>query len=246
MAIAFDAVSLSSVSASVASFNWTHTPVGTPAGVYVVTITSGSSTEHATAVTYGGVAMTAEAGGSAVDTTAEPAVSTLWALDTSVPPTGAKTVEVTRTNNATEVCAFCITVTSGDGCDVTGVGLTQNDGILGETNVDDGSPGTNSTRFMVGFSGRASAPAVGSSTTTLGTIALGTSNRWGIGGRETTAGQGSRPVGFSDGTSDDRALVRWAVKQVAAPASSEDFPDMQDPARGVGALASARLGGMLQ
>lgn len=37
--------------------------------------------------------------------------------------------------------------------------------------------------------------------------------------RETTAGQGSRPVGFSYGTSDDRAAVHLAVREVSAPPS---------------------------
>lgn len=216
MAIAFDAFTASSVSTSVASFDTTHTSVGTPAGAYVVTITANSATEHATGVTYGGSAMTAEAGGSAVDTAGEPGVCTLWSLEASV-PTGAQTVTVTRTNDAIEMLAYIITVTSDSGCDVTGIVLLQEDLTIAEQSVDDGSPGTNSVRFACGYCGAATAPTAGANSTLLHSIAtLGGSTRSATAVRETTAGQGSRNVGMVRGASDDRAVVHWAVKEAAS------------------------------
>jgi len=215
VSIAFDWHSVSSISTSASSFSWTHTPVGTPAGVYVVTITSNSATEHATAVTYGGVSLTAETGGSAVDTAGEPGVVTLWSLNSSV-PSGAKSVVVTRTNDAIEMLAYAITVTSGGGCSVAGIVLLQEDGTIAEQLVDDGSPGTNSVRFAAGYCGAATAPIAGANSTLLDSIAtLGASTRSAALVRETTAGQGSRSVGMVRGASDDRAVVHWAVKEIA-------------------------------
>lgn len=215
MSIAFDSHSVSSVSTSASSFSWIHTPVGTPAGVYVATITSNSATEHATAVTYGGVSLTAETGGSAVDTAGEPGVATLWSLNSSV-PSGAQSVVVTRTNDAIEMIAYAITVTSGGGCSVAGIVLLQEDGTIAEQLVDDGSPGTNSVRFAAGYCGAATAPTAGANSTLLDSIAtLGASTRSAALVRETTAGQGSRSIGMVRGASDDRAVVHWAVKETA-------------------------------
>ena len=215
MSIAYDAYSVSSVSTSAASFSWTHTPAGTPAGVYVATITSNSATEHATAVTYGGVAMTAETGGSAVDTLGEPGVTTLWSLNSGV-PSGAQSVVVTRTNDTIEMLAYAITVTSGGGCSVVGIVLLQEDGTIAEQSVDDGSPGTNSVRFAAGYCGAATAPTAGANSTLLHSIAtLGSSVRSAALVRETTAGQGARSVGMVRGATDDRAVVHWAVKETA-------------------------------
>lgn len=56
MAIAFDADSHSG--AETADYNWPHTPVGTPRGVVVIIVQSGTEADEVNAVTYGGVPMT--------------------------------------------------------------------------------------------------------------------------------------------------------------------------------------------
>src|SRR6185503_6117634 len=51
-----------------ASFSWGHPATGKPAGILVYTINHSNTNEDVTAVTYGGRALTAVSGGSAVDT----------------------------------------------------------------------------------------------------------------------------------------------------------------------------------
>ena len=118
MAVAFDASSEShtgtTASTSEASFSWTHTPVGTPAGVYVFTFSAlaTTATDAATGVTYNGVALENCKPLSAVDTASEPCNLRVW-RHTGVPSTGAQTVAVTRLNDTTRVYAVCVTVTAG-------------------------------------------------------------------------------------------------------------------------------------
>jgi hypothetical protein len=130
------------------------------------------------------------------------------------------TVVVNRNNNTAELVAVAITVTASAGADTatTGTVLLQEDGTLAEQSVNDGSPGDNSVRFAAGFSGLATAPSVGANTTSLVSQVI-TSISY-VAARETTAGQGARSIGFSDGTSDDRAFVHLAVKQLGIPATA--------------------------
>src|SRR3989338_6515570 len=86
-AVAHDAASESHTgttgSTNQASFTWTHTPAGTPRGVLVYVFTR-SATLTVTGVTYGGIAMTAVAGGAAVDTGGEPGRVDAFFLGASV------------------------------------------------------------------------------------------------------------------------------------------------------------------
>src|SRR3989304_6406980 len=88
-AVAHDAASESHAgttgSTNQASFPWPHTPAGTPRGVLVNVFTR-SATQTVTGVTYGGVAMTAVAGGVAVDTGGEPGRGDAFFLGAAVPP----------------------------------------------------------------------------------------------------------------------------------------------------------------
>ena len=222
MAVAWDSQSESHTgttgSVSEGSFSWTHTPSGTPAGILVFTFTN-FSIDIISGVTYGGVAMTAVSGGYAVDTATEPGDCKAWYLGSSI-PTGAQTVTVTRTNNTTVAYAACHAVTASTNTEVytPGIVLLQNNGTFAEQNVDDGSPGTNRLRFAGTQSGNSSQfiPGANSTWDTGATIDYGV--RVCVTVRETTAGQGSRPVGFSYGTSDDRAAVHLAVREI--PSSS--------------------------
>lgn len=219
MAIAHDAATESADSTSEASFSWTHTPAGTPRGVLVFVATS-AATPLETGVTYGGQALTAVSGGVASDTAGEPCSLQAWFLGSGV-PTGAQTVEVTRTNNAESVWAVAITVTSGGDAAVAGVVVEQEDQALTEENVDDGSPGVNSVRYMGLCSGLAN-PATnvtdGANSTRLADTNFGGISQLALAMRETAAGQGSRPVGVT-ANSDDVAAVYLAVIETAAAAA---------------------------
>lgn len=218
MAVAWDSQSESHTgttgSVSEGSFSWTHTPSGTPKGILVFTFTNFSA-DIISAVDYGGVAMTAVSGGYAVDTATEPGDCKAWFLGSSI-PTGAQTITVTRTNNASTAYAACHAVTASGDTEIylPGIVLLQNNGTFAEQNVDDGSPGTNSLRFAGAHSGNSSQGIAGANSTldVASCIDYGVSVNVTV--RETTAGQGSRPVGFSYGTSDDRAAVHLAVREI--------------------------------
>jgi hypothetical protein len=236
MAIGFDASSEShtgtSGSASQASFTWTHTPVGSPTGILVFTFTNANA-DNATAVSWGGLSLTAVSGGRAVDTAGEPGDCKAWFFGGTTSQLSARsndTVTVTRTNNANVMYAVAVTVTSASGflpeVHTAGIVLLSTDGTLAEQSVTDGSPGSDSMRFAGINSGLA---AIVSNPTTPGTnnLSHGASSTWlqsidfgarviGV-VRETTAGQGSRSVGFRATTSDDRAAVHLAIKEVPEP-----------------------------
>ena len=220
MAVAFDAASESHTgttpSSSESSFSWTHTPVGTPAGVLVFTF-SQTATQICTAVTYGGVSVPAVSGGAAVDTAGETGACKAWFLNSGI-PTGAQTVAVTRNNTADEAYAIAITVTANGSTEVytSGMVLLQEDQSLTEQSVSDGSPGTNSVRFAGLSSGGVSPSAVaGSNSTLLAELIFGSTYYFGA-VRETTAGQGARSIGFTRAGSDDVAAVHLAVYEMAA------------------------------
>lgn len=218
MAVALDASSRSgsTVSASVASFSWTHTPVGTPAGVTVV-IGETVATNDVTSVTYGGVTVPRISGAVAVDSAGEPCLTDVYHLGSSV-PTGAQTVVVNRTNNADGVWAAAATVTAGADTEVytAGIVLLQGDQALAEVNVDDGSPGVDSMRFGILSSGALALTPAGANTTRLQTVQPSSRNMGFY--RETTAGQGSRPVGAVNATADDVAMTLYAVREVVSAA----------------------------
>jgi hypothetical protein len=213
LAVAHDATSESHTgttpSLSEASFNWTHTPSGTPTGLLIFTFDFTSNTHAPQSIDYGGTNVPAVSGGVATDSAAEPASVKAWFL--TAPPSGSQTVTVTRTNNANGCYAVAITVT-GTTPEVyePGIVLLNDDGALAEQNVDDNSPGTNSVRYAGCYSGDLNVPTTGANSTLLHDIDLGP--RGGKVVRETTAGQGSRPVGCTS-PSDDRAAVHLAVRE---------------------------------
>lgn len=221
MAVAHDAITDSHTgttgSASEASFTWSHNPVGVPKGILVFTFVLANA-DNATAVTYDGVALSAVTGGRAVDSDAgEEGDCKAWFLGSSVPTTDPANVVVTRTNNANVMWAASVSVTALTDTEIylPGIVLLQNDGTLAEQNVDDGSPGTSSLRYCGLNSGLPGAPTIGANSTAFGaTGAIDFGARVIVICRETTAGQGSRPVGWSSGTSDDRAAVHLAVREV--------------------------------
>jgi hypothetical protein len=222
VAVAFDAGSESHTgttgSVSEASFTWSHDPVGVPRGVLVFVQQNffGDATDIITSVTYAGVNVPAVAGGAAADTATETMLVKTFFLGTSVPTNDPATVVVNRVNNTTVLYAVCITVTALNDTGLSPTVLLQENAAVSEQNVDDGSPGTNSLRFAAVGTGLAAPPAAGANSTAVHSIDYGANGVAVV--RETTAGQGSRPVGCSSGTSDDLAAVHLAVKEVVTAA----------------------------
>jgi len=214
-------------STSQASFDFATAFNGgsSPEGVAVCTYSLGSATNKATAVTYGGESMTAVAGGEATRDGTEDVNAKLWFL--SSPPTGSVTITVTRTNDATPVWASAFAVEAATAAETevyaAGIVLVQTASTAAEQNVDDGSPGTNSLRFACIASGADATDDVGAnSSASAAQIDIGTMTARMV--FETTAGQGSRPVGSTDTTNVDRAIVHFAVRQVAAAGGSPPRP----------------------
>lgn len=237
MAIAFDASSESHTgttgSTSEASFSWTHTPADTPKGVLIFTFVNANA-DDAVSITYGGVnvPVVKDSGNNdvrAVDTTGEPGDCKAWFLGSGV-PTGSQTVTVTRNNNSNVMYAVAITVTSSQDSAVhTGTGgivLIQGDTALIEQAVTDGSSGTgNSMRFAAVNSGcdQFSTTPIKPDGITLAPYDVDSTWVHGIDFvtrvcgvvRETTAGTGSRSVGFLSPT-EDTAAVHLAIKDIVA------------------------------
>ena len=194
------------------SFTWQHSPSGTPQGV-VVFVYTWADADYVSTVTYGGVTMTEISQGEASDTATEPGRVTTFFLGSSV-PTGNQNVVVNRTNNSTTMYATAATVTASYDTEVytSGIVLLEDNGTYGVQSVSDGSPGSNSLRFAAGYSGRNAALSAGTGSTAIQSIVVGSTTSANL-ARENTAGQGSRNVGFSYNTSDDRAGVHLAIRE---------------------------------
>jgi len=195
------------------SFSWTHTTSTDPQGVLVLVFQGVSATDAVSSVTYDGVTVPAVSGGRATDTATEPGSVAAFYLGSSVPTTNNPTVQVNRTSNTTTMWAVCATVTAAKNTEATGVVLLQNNGAISQQSVDDGSPGSNSVRYAgVYYGGSTPAPA-GANSTLLHSNDAGAYGWTAV--RETTAGQGSRLVGCTQGTSDDRAAVHFAIREAS-------------------------------
>jgi hypothetical protein len=214
------------VSQSEASFNWSHTVGASANYLWVVTCDLSSTTHAATAVDVGGNAMT-DLSVTAQDSAAEPSSGKLWGL--ANPPTGAQTITVTRTNNTNGVYAVAASQIGTGTLEVyvTGVATQNDDGALSEISVDDGSPGTNSLRYAVGYTGDLNAPGTGANSTALQSIDIGPRAVGAV--RETTAGQGARSVGLTS-PSDDRWQIGFAVREAGGGAQTVTIGGLIDQA----------------
>lgn len=226
MAVAHDNAAESHTGTSgasgVASFSWTHNPVGTPKGILVFVVNLDSASGITTSVTWGGVPLTMSTNGVAADTAGEVGRCAAWFLGDAAAIAGRadNTVVVNRTNNANVMYAVSITVTATGDTEIyePGVVLLQEDGTLAVQSVTDGGSATASMRYAGGMTGLQTVPTTaGTGSTFLFGIDIGAQGA--IACRETTAGTGARNVGFSSGTSDDRAIVHLAVREVVPPPS---------------------------
>lgn len=217
MAVAHDAASESHTGTTghsgSASFNWQHTPVGTPRGVLVFVCQANNAGDDVTSVTYGSATLSAPPNANAADTNGEMGRVRVFFAGASI-PTGQQTVTVNRANNANVMYAICITVTAGQDTQAVGPVLIQEQGTFAVQAVDDGnSNGINSLRYACAFSGGSNVLAAGSGSTVTGMPSIDFGLYTITSCVESAAGQGSRNVGFSYGTSDDRAAVHIAIRE---------------------------------
>jgi hypothetical protein len=237
MAVAFDAVSEShsgtTGATGAASFTWNHGGGASARGalVFVFGVVT-NALPPVTSVTYGGATMTAVPY-TAIDTDTEPGSVRAYYLDNC--GTGTKAVVVNRSDStpwAHVLYAVCYTVTAAKATEVylpgvqtqagsaapataassSSTGAATNAGLL---SITDGSPGTNSLRFMGRYQGTSNvtaagtgstAPASGAASIDFGVYIVETFY-------ETTAGQGARNVGGAN-ISDDLAVIALAVREV--------------------------------
>ena len=230
MAVAFDVATESHTgttgNASAASFTWNHTGGASAKGALVFVFSIGALTD--TSVTYGGTTMLAVPY-TAADTDTELGSVRAYYLDNC--GTGTKAVVVNRTNNAVVMYAVAYTVTAAGPTEVYQQGVKTKSGstaiataasstgtgtgTLAEDTVTDGSPGTNSLRFMGRYQGTSNVTAAGANSTApasaagsidFGLFVIDTFY-------ETTAGQGARNVGGATIT-DDVAAILLAVREI--------------------------------
>lgn len=229
MAVAHVSSSHVAATASVASISVNLDTTGARCGVIFAYTYGNSGATIFTSATIAGVNAPAVTGGVAADTATEGGNVKAYFLDNI---TAGASVAFTgvRTNSAVIAGISAIALSAASACEVytAGIVLLQEDGLIVEQSVDDGSPGTNSLRLAFAYTGNATPAPVGANTTSIGShdqTAFGSSS-----GRETTAGQGSRLVGLNLGaTSDDRAAVHFAVRETPAAATSIPYLVMAPP-----------------
>lgn len=197
------------------SFSWSYNPGAPAAGVFVA-VFSGSITNQATGVTYGGQAMdlVAEAHVSGAEDTGTVA---LYFLGSNI-PTGNQTIEVSRNNNSTRMGAIGAAVSADADTEIyaDGIALLEGNGSVSEQNADDGlqSGDPDSLRFAAGWFGHGSAPPAGpNSEASLWSYQWSSSNQSARVVVEATGGNGPRPVGFETATADERAIVHFAIRE---------------------------------
>lgn len=216
MAVAHSAASESHTgttgSSNQAAFSWTHTQTGTPQGVLVFVYTFASTAALVSSVTYGGVSLTAVSGGTATDTAGEPGRTDTYFVGSGL-GSGNQTITVNRTNNATVMYATAATVTANYNTEIitANIVLLQNNLAMTEQSVSDDWPGSFSLRYAGAYSGLATPPGAGASSTVLNSIDVGSYGAAMV--REDTAGQGPRDIGFS-ANNDDCAAVHLAISEI--------------------------------
>ena len=192
-------------------FTFPHTPAGTPRGVLLFCFVNADEVGAFVSASYGGVAMTAVPGGEAVDTATEPGRCKAFFLGAGI-PTGTQTVSIDHSASTAVKYAVVVTVTAAYNTQTIGTPvLLQDNGTLAEQNVDSGA-GTTALRYAGLNSGLPDVPPAGANSTALLGIDFGARVVGTV--REAAAGAGSRPVGFTSATSDDRAAVHLAICEI--------------------------------
>lgn len=221
MAVGYVTSAVKANQASVGSFNFDSSlGTGGRAGLVFVVTYANSGVPIDTGVTWNSVAMTPLYYGA--DTNTEPAAVRVYFLDNI----SNGTVTVSRTNNTVVTSAFAVVVSAASATIASQVRTAGGAGTIntnantseagtaasGPIAVNDNSPGSNSMRFSVSFTGAATPLSADATSST----SIQTDDRTSFGTtlvRETTAGQGSRNVGVATGTTDDWAVAAIAVSE---------------------------------
>jgi hypothetical protein len=224
-------------SASQASFDISITPSVSVAGILVFTFVNANA-DNATSVKINpagaNVDVPVVTGGRAVDTATEAGDCKAWFLGSGLPAGGsAWTVRVNRTNNANVMYAVVITVTASGNTEVFDVVLKQENQALNTTAATHGEEGIHNgsnvtaVRYAGINSGLTTHPAAGANSTELASIEFTTLRSVTV-VRETTAGTGSRYVGFNAAT-DDVAAVYLCVREVVSETPDITFDCLISP-----------------
>lgn len=259
MAIAFDAVSNSAEVRTTGTghanpVTWTHTPVGTPKGVVVFILSSGTNSNDIITgpVTYGGVTCShvAHVDFLVSEGAGEPGSAYAYFLGSGI-PTGAQTVSVAYddSNSAFKVCV-AVTVTASSNTEV--IDFDTLEGIAANPGVTLDSASRTAIRLLGMFSGRQDTsidPGTGL-TEMFAMNAEGGISRSYQAARETTPSSGATALSFT-ATSDDIALVGVALGEIAATSASAGHASATGIARDPTVVssrtlyASANSGGLL-
>lgn len=138
MPVAFDAVGGNTGTGGIATLSWTHTPIGTPTAIIVLTGQDATGVT-VSGVTYNGVAMTS----ARTAVTSGDSELTGW-MTTATPSTGAQTVVVTYSANAERAVGHSFSVTGSDATDPvgnTGVSTTAAQAVSASVTVASGALG---------------------------------------------------------------------------------------------------------
>jgi len=219
MAIAHDAVSRNTgdtdATTHTGNWSWTHTPVGTPRGVVVAIVQSGSgATDDVSAVTYGGVGLTRVRRDQR--TVTEQGATYLYHLGSGV-PTGAQTVAIT--SGAVVKQAYCYTMTAAAGMDTAVDAANGADlGIIANPSVTVTHTGT-----LSGWAGYA-IHAYGAAAPVSTGLQTGETFRFGVDfgafsgmtySRHGGADAASSTYGYTTLASDDQLITALVVTEVA-------------------------------
>ena len=204
--------------------NVSHTQTGTPAGVLIFTIESGSRFSSIQSITYGGVSVPGTNIPIAYDSIGEPGNTVVFFLGgTATIPSGNQTVSVVRSGNqeTNEGSVVICTVTVGTGNiavideSVNSYSVLINNGTITEQSLTADSSALDAIRYAGLRSGRpsfgsaASDVTVGANSTNLYQRDLGSRIQGAV--RETTPGTGSRNVGWECTSGDDRGIAHVTI-----------------------------------
>ena len=194
-------------------YDFTHTPLETLQGVWVMAFHEVSSADHITGITYGGQAMTRVQ--TNVDTSGEPARTYIYFLGTGI-PTGAQTVSVDNDATGDDIRFYCGGFLAG-----TDTEIVDNDGVSEQ--------GTSPSITLTTVSGRRAA-SIGVIYSGLGnfgsavldpgmTVILGTQITQGVLAfvLDPVPDASNFTVAFTSGVSDDIALSGAMFAEEQAP-----------------------------
>lgn len=209
MAVAKDAVTTSGLT------SFTHTPVGTPAGV-LVGIVMANAADVVTGVTYGGVAMTEVANSPLVASGAEGGTCYGYILGSSV-PTGAQTVAVSVTTGTPRTIVQ--TVTAAANTEIITTNTINETGVTGDRTGTLSLGGRTGVVLEVVWS--STGAVTGANPLTGWTAAVETDEGAETNYRYTydTVGSSDVTFGATHTTTDDIAVLAMAIGEVAGGAT---------------------------